>query len=1080
MNKRIVTTIVGALCVPLYLGFSQEDEAEEDVFELSPFTVDSSEDTGYRATNTLSGTRFNANLRDVSASVSVWTEAFLEDTGLTDIDELIEYSLNTVLDTNDQDGAGGNFNVFTNATAVTQRIRTRGIESTRGIDYFKSIVPDDSYKVGRYDDSRGPNGVLFGVSNAGGLINQTSIVANTQRDSGRIQYSFGTSGRSRTTMRLNRVLIEDKLGIALAGLYQKNDHWRDWVSDNRERIFGAMTWKVNDKITLRANYEDGFHHKTTLQPSPITDRGLPFYDHLLESGIDAVASTPELRFRNRDNFIQGTRITGGQRAIGIGAVNGNPRTAVRHVFIENDGTLYNDVGTYRTVGYDVEASIHPDGTPGLGDRAQRINDENLVPFYLNPGGPDFFRETDLSSHSLFADIQITENWFFNVQAGHQRADIDVPQINGSRPEFRLDPNLTQGLNGYDASFRFDSDLLDEVDFDDYQAPPNPYVGGVYFDGQYRRDKNLSRYDEIRVSTSYNLDMERMGNHRFAVAASEVSEEQLRGNTNLALGGNPNGAGNFTDVNGFIHQGVGFNSGNNQVIVRNYIDLDDRSTWRAGSWRSLPDVVYSDQYTPGSPQAYPVVWAESNPGNINYLIDQVTDSLMAVTHSRFFNNRLALTAGYREDKVTIDRAGHRLDPMIGWLPDFSITPDTPSSQGISPAAPQANFSGTVRSFGAVYHLTPTFSLVANTASNIGVPDFRRTVFPDGSTSPPPSGDGSDFGIDFDLFDGKVSGRVVYYETESIQEVVGGSQLSGRMEALYDIFETAFEDMGDDGAAALNDLLSRRQEIRPEVNGLFRDNVASGYELRLTANFTKNWRFTMNAAHTDRIVSNSFSKGIEFLGLMEAGDGRVIQGVEERGSVEDPDDPENTIDVFGIDRSAYTADGAISKYFEYFDMIPAEDIFTIGGAAFQIFEMADNVNDVRETQEKRWGLRPYRVNFFTAYDFDEGLLKGWSVGGGYRWTAPNIIGEEDGVEFEGKAQTNADMFIRYRTKGNFLGEGRWTFQMNVNNLFDNRDIIPSRLSIDGDPLWQIPGDRGPAYARFDLPTPRQYRFTVTRDF
>jgi len=49
-----------------------------------------------------------------------------------------------------------------------------------------------------------------------------------------------------------------------------------------------------------------------------------------------------------------------------------------------------------------------------------------------------------------------------------------------------------------------------------------------------------------------------------------------------------------------------------------------------------------------------------------------------------------------------------------------------------------------------------------------------------------------------------------------------------------------------------------------------------------------------------------------------------------------------------------------------------------------------------------------------------------------------------------------------------------------LFDNTDIIPSRLAIDGDIEWQVPGGRGPAYARFDLPTPRQYRFTVTRDF
>ncbi len=1070
MIKRFVFALSGALSLALITGHAQDDDSEDEVFELSPFSVDSSRDTGYRATNTLSGTRFNSSLRDTSASISVWTEEFLEDTGLTDIDELIEYSLNTVLDTNDQDGAGGNFNVFTNATAVTQRIRTRGIESSKGIDYFKSIVPDDSYKIGRYDDSRGPNGVLFGVSAAGGLINQSSIVANTQRDSGRIRFSFGTSERKRAELRLNKVLVEGKLGVTIAGLYQENGHWRDWVSDDRKRFYGAMTWKVNDKITLRGNYENGFHHKTTLQPSVITDRALPWYDNMLASGLDAVTFEPNGGNPNAARRLVGVTGRDGNARINnnnpFGASNGQNR----FTYISNDGTFFNAAGTYVTGGYDDERVAHPDGTRGLGDRVHRINDESLIPYYLNPGGPDFYRDTNFSSHSFFADIQLTENWFFNVQAGHQRSDIDVPQLNGTRPEFRADPNTIQGLNG----------------------PANPYVGEFYFDGDYRRDKNQSRYDEIRVSTSYNLDTERLGNHRVAIAASKVEEEQLRGNTWLTLGGNPANRGNFTDVTGFIHRGVGFNHADNRVTIRNYYDMNDRSTWRAGSWKDLPETIYTGRFNNGEPEAFPVVWAEANPGNINYLIDQVTDSMMAVSQSHFLNNRFVVTLGYREDTVEIDRAGHRLDPVIGWLPDLSITPDTPASQGISPAAPQTTFDATVRTAGAVYHLTDNFSLVANTGSNIGIPDFRRTVFPEGATSPPPDGDGSDFGIDFNVLDNRISGRLVYYETESIQEVVGGSQLSNPMEAVYAAYEDAFTPAVDDDGldipgtgnrAALESLLARRAEIRPEVNGYFRDNVSNGFELRLTANMTENWRLTLNAAKTDRIVSNSYSQGVAFLGLIEGDDGRVLQGATEADEVpdpDDPDDPDSRIQGYTIDPSAYTSDGVIAEYLALADQLPANRTLDNTGISGQIFNMADNVNERREALEKRWGLRPYRFNLFTAYDFKEGRMRGISVGGGYRWTAPNIIGEEDGVEFEGKAQTNADFFIRYKTKANFLGEGNWTFQMNVNNVLGNTDIIPSRLAIDGNIDYMVPGGRGIAYARFDLPTPRQYRFTITRDF
>ena len=770
---------------------------------------------------------------------------------------------------------------------------------------------------------------------------------------------------------------------------------------------------------------------------------------------------------------------GARRLLGVVARDGNARInnnnplgasngANRFTFVENDGAFYNAAGTYNTGGYDDERVAHPDGTRGLGDRPARINDQSLLPYQYNPGGPDFYRETDLSSHSFFADIQLTENWFFNIQAGHQRADIDVPQLQGTRPEFRADPNTTQGVNG----------------------PDNPYAGQFYFDGDYRRDKNLSRYDELRISTSYNLDTERVGNHRFALAASTVDEEQLQGNTFFALGGNPTSSGNFTDVNGFIHRGVNFLAANNRVTIRNYFDLDDRDTWKAGSWRSVPETIYTDRWFPGTPQAYKTVWAEANPGNINYLINQATDSMMAVTQSHFLNNKFVVTLGYREDSLELDRAGHRLDPVIGWLPDLNINPDTPSSQGISPAAPGTNHEAVVRTAGAVYHLNQNFSLVANTGTNIGIPDFRRTVFPGGATGPPADGDGSDFGIDFTLMDNKISGRVVYYETDSIQEVVGGSQLANPVEGVYEAYENAFTPAFDDDGvdipgtgnrAALESLLSRRQELRPETNGYFRYNNSNGIEFKLTANMTENWHLTLNAAKTDRIVSNSFGKGVAFTGMMEAGDGLVIQGATEASEVDDPDDPGSTIQGYTIDRSAYTSDGAISKYLDLADELPANRTLDNTGVSRLIFDMADNVNERREILEKRWGLLPYRFNVFTAYDFKGGRMKGISVGGGYRWEDANIIGEENGVEFLGKAKANADFLIQYKMKGGkFLGDGNWTYQMNINNLFDNKDIIPSRLSIDGDITTQVPGDRGIPYARFDLPTPRQYRFTVTHDF
>ena len=62
------------------------------------------------------------------------------------------------------------------------------------------------------------------------------------------------------------------------------------------------------------------------------------------------------------------------------------------------------------------------------------------------------------------------------------------------------------------------------------------------------------------------------------------------------------------------------------------------------------------------------------------------------------------------------------------------------------------------------------------------------------------------------------------------------------------------------------------------------------------------------------------------------------------------------------------------------------------------------------------------------------------------------------------------------------GRLRLQMNVANLLNRTDIIPARLAIsatapDG---FIMPGGRGPAYSRYDLVAPREFRFTTTYSF
>src|SRR5688572_31987401 len=65
---------------------------EEEVIRLSPFQVVETEDVGYRATNTTSGTSLNTAIKDLPMTIQVVTAEFINDIGATDFTEALAYA----------------------------------------------------------------------------------------------------------------------------------------------------------------------------------------------------------------------------------------------------------------------------------------------------------------------------------------------------------------------------------------------------------------------------------------------------------------------------------------------------------------------------------------------------------------------------------------------------------------------------------------------------------------------------------------------------------------------------------------------------------------------------------------------------------------------------------------------------------------------------------------------------------------------------------------------------------------------------------------------------------------------------
>jgi outer membrane receptor for ferric coprogen and ferric-rhodotorulic acid len=93
---RSVPLFAGIVALPLAAQTAPEASKTEkvDPVVLSPFTVQTTTDVGYEASESLAGTGLRTKLTDLGAAVSVITSKFLEDTGSFNLRDVLVYQTN--------------------------------------------------------------------------------------------------------------------------------------------------------------------------------------------------------------------------------------------------------------------------------------------------------------------------------------------------------------------------------------------------------------------------------------------------------------------------------------------------------------------------------------------------------------------------------------------------------------------------------------------------------------------------------------------------------------------------------------------------------------------------------------------------------------------------------------------------------------------------------------------------------------------------------------------------------------------------------------------------------------------------
>ncbi|MDO8543253.1 MAG: hypothetical protein Q7S40_22685 [Opitutaceae bacterium] len=373
---------------------------------------------------------------------------------------------------------------------------------------------------------------------------------------------------------------------------------------------------------------------------------------------------------------------------------------------------------------------------------------------------------------------------------------------------------------------------------------------------------------------------------------------------------------------------------------------------------------------------------------------------------FFQRRLIGTFGYRRDEVRLENRGTARDPATQ---EFVVDYGTVAG---------SRDNAQTRTLGAVWHVTPAVSLTYNRSNNNALPNNAHRVLPGSARPAAGQGRGEDLGAGLELFDGRLNFRGTYFTT------------SGRQESD---FRSIITIVTNRNIRILNALVNAGQITTAAAdahqvnsNGGYSDRESEGWEFRVVANPTSNWRLQANYSITDAVESN------------------IIPEVRAWAD-------ENIAFWSRTDTAVLTSSNI--------------------SIAQEIANLRDDIA-AQTSAEGRGaiGNRRHKANLFVRHDFSRGP-KGLYAGGGWRYQSKMLTGRNLATNLlqYSDAIIRTDLLLGYRFRLSSTNRLRAHVQLNISNVLDDDD--PMILRRTPDDLY---------VRRFSVVEPRTFRLSTTIEF
>ncbi len=953
-----------------------QDDNSEEVFELSPFQVDAESDVGYAATETLAGTRLRTNVRDVGAAMTIMTPEFMEDLGVTSFEEALEFAPNT--DTyeagiiNTPDGL---------STRNQNQITVRGFaNSSLSRDFFTSLYRADTYNTERLTFSRGPNSILFGIAQPGGITNAQSKrarfghvreFANRIDDEGSLRFSFD----------FNTPVVEDVLAFRVAGLDYETKYWREPEFEKGTRFHTAAKLKPFGKtdgswedLEINVSYEDGETDSQRLgRNEPIYDRVTPW----IEAGrpiVDTIGATTNA------NAPAGTEQLIGRRALYV-----------------TDQSLVPGSATPILSWRRMARGARPSTLEGDQSRNASLLDQSIMPFDVNYLGGSRRYTDDFNTFQIILNKSLFEDLHIEVAYNKQDYDrVSIEEIRG--------PALNVDVNAF----------LPNGD-------PNPNVGRYYLDGPIVRNQPFGRtvLTNKRVSASYEIDFmendnwaKHLGRLRLAGSLESADEKldrqwiQLSNLTPLLT----NERLGLTGPNAFP---ANIRHPHNRVNFRHYVDPANGyavvpaasepylGPFYAGD--TLPDIADASGVSPAFIADFP---------GFNNITENRSEVLAAQWF--FLDGRVVATYGKRWDEQDSWNSNSMInadtDPVTNLRPDPRPynAKDDPSSRITRAGEPETR--------GIVAYPHKSVGLFYNESDNFVPVGQQFDIY--GEVFPNQTGEGKDYGIKFFLLDDKLSGSVSLFETSLVNQPTGFIRAGAR--GIATAFTASSSRIWDAVHTITGDEKYLHSpytyDLGPFFNAL-QDITSEGVEFQMVWNPTRNWRILFNYSEQEGVYNSLAGRMLEYFTEFVPAE---IQPAWESYELETP----------------FTyASGEVTTLGELVDasILDVNRIRTLEGTADTRQPLSSANLVTSYSFDKDSALGGWTVGGTLRWRDDRFL--GFPFGS-------DGVSIDASSPYAGGSETIVDALVRYRAK--FFDENvDWSIQLNVRNLFDKDDLLPFQV-------------------------------------